>query len=70
MNPFAIDWKDREAVIAYAETFGPGQTVFKHPKRDNWSITHTSTFNANPNKYDPSWIVHQTNEPKQTRLAV
>lgn len=55
-SPFRIDWKDKEAVIAYAKKLGKGQTVFKHPARDNYNITHTEL----KNRYEPEWVVCQT----------
>ncbi|AXP07811.1 hypothetical protein SmphiM6_120 [Sinorhizobium phage phiM6] len=55
-SPFKIDWKDKDAVIAYAKTLGKGQTVFKHPDRDNYNITHTEC----PERYEGCEIVYQT----------
>lgn len=40
-SPFAINWRDLKAVIAYAKRLGPGQSVIKHPDRSNYNITHT-----------------------------
>lgn len=37
-----VDWQDRESVIAYAYALGPGMTVYKHPDRANYNITHTA----------------------------
>lgn len=43
-------------VIAYAEKLGPGQTVFKHPDRKNYNITHTERTD----QYKKEWVVWQT----------
>jgi hypothetical protein len=40
-SPFKVDWSDRNAVIAYAKRLGSGMTVYKHPARNNYNITHT-----------------------------
>lgn len=36
------DWYNREEVISYARALGKGMTVYKHPSRDNYNITHSS----------------------------
>ena len=51
-----MNWESRDAVIAYARRLGRGQTVFKHPDRSNYNITHTSRFD----RYEKSWVVYQT----------
>ncbi len=51
-----MDWTDKNAVIAKAKTFGKGMTVFKHPDRNNYNVTHTSR----KDQYDPSWVVFQS----------
>jgi hypothetical protein len=51
-----MDWENKDAVIAYAERLGSGQTVFKHPDRPNYNITHTSRTD----RYEKAWVVHQT----------
>jgi hypothetical protein len=51
-----IDWMDKAAVVAFANRLGTGQTVFKHPDRSNYNITHTSRTD----RYHPDWVVHQT----------
>lgn len=38
--PQKINWCDLDAVIALAESFGPGHLVVKHADRDNYNITH------------------------------
>lgn len=55
-NPFAIDWHNKEAVIAYAMKFGIGMTVYKRPDRNNYNITHT----ARTDLYEPEWVIYQT----------
>lgn len=55
-NPFKINWKDKDAVISYARKLGTGQTIFKHPSRDNYNITHTERTD----QYKPEWVVCQT----------
>jgi len=55
-NPFRVDWTNLEEVIAYAKGMGVGQTVFKHPDRDNYNITHTERTD----RYRPEWVVYQT----------
>jgi hypothetical protein len=56
MNPFRVNWKDRDAVIAYAKRLGPGQVVIKHPGRDNYNITHASR----PDRHVGAEIVFRT----------
>ena len=56
INLFKFDWNDMNKVIDLAITFGPGQTVFKHPDRDNYNITHTERTD----QYRPEWVVYQT----------
>jgi hypothetical protein len=51
-----VNWYDKASVIALANKFGPGQTVFKHPNRGNYNITHTSRTD----RYERDWVVHQT----------
>lgn len=53
---FQVDYSDKDAVIALAKRFGPGQTVFKHPNRANYNITHTSRTD----RYQSEWIIYQT----------
>lgn len=55
-SPFAIDWLDKDAVIAYAKKFGKGMTVSKSPDRDNYNITHT----VNEHLYRGDTVVFQT----------
>lgn len=55
-NPFAIDWKDKDVVIALAKKLGKGQTVFKNPSNVFYSITHTERIDL----YDDDWVVCQT----------
>ena len=49
-------WLDKDKVIRYAIKLGPGQTVFKHPDRDNYNITHTERTE----QYERDWIIYQT----------
>lgn len=51
-----IDWKNVDEVTAYAKRLGKGLTVFKHPDRANYNITHTSR----PELYAGCKVVHQT----------
>lgn len=39
---FGCDYTNLEQVIALADKMGRGMTVFKHPDRPNYNITHTS----------------------------
>lgn len=55
-SPFAINYCDKDAVIGYAKRLGPGMTVFKHPDRYSYNITHTERTD----RYEPEWVVHQT----------
>jgi len=55
-SPFAIDWKDKDAVIAYAKKLGKGQVVFKHPNRANYNIT----FVCRPGLYEGCEIIYKT----------
>lgn len=59
-SPFRINWRDLDAVIAYAKKLGHGTIVYKHPDRDNYNITHLSTFMKGVKAgadYDEQWIV-------------
>lgn len=51
-----INWLDREVVIAYAKSLGAGMTVFKHPFRGNYNITHSSRSDL----FQPEWVVFQS----------
>lgn len=51
-----IDWNDKNVVIAYAKKLGKGMTVFKHPDRRNFNITHTEV----PKRYEGCEVVYQT----------
>jgi hypothetical protein len=53
---FGTNFNDKDAVIRLASSFGPGQTVFKHPDRVGFNITHTERTD----RYEPEWVVHQT----------
>ena len=55
-SPFAIDWKDKDNVIAYAKKLGKGHIVFKHPSRDNYNIT----FVCRPDQYEGCEIIYKT----------
>jgi hypothetical protein len=55
-SPFAIDYSDKEQVIAFANKLGKGMTVYKDPSRSNYNITHTSRTD----QYLPDWVVFQT----------
>lgn len=51
-----VNWFSKESVIAYAERLGPGMTVFLHPDRDNYNITHTERVD----RYVGCTIIHHT----------
>lgn len=55
-SPYLVDWENKEEVVAYAMKLGIGITVFKHPGRVNYNITHTSRTDL----YEPEWVVYQT----------
>jgi hypothetical protein len=55
-DPFAVNYFSLEACKKYADELGKGQTVYKHPDRPNYNITHTSRRDL----YEPEWIVYQT----------
>lgn len=42
MSPFKVDYTDLEAVKAFARRMGGGMTVYQHPGRRNFNITHTT----------------------------
>ena len=42
MSPFKVDYTDKAAVLKLAQNMGKGMTVYKHPARNNYNITHTS----------------------------
>lgn len=48
-----IDWCDEQSVVRYARTFKSRMTVYKHPDRSNYNITHTSRTDL----YLPEWVV-------------
>jgi len=54
-----INWNDINQVIAYAKSLGNNQTVFKHPQRNNYNITHTSRTD----RYKPEWVIYQSSKP-------
>lgn len=39
---FSTDYNKLEDVKLLADQFGPGMTVYKHPDRNNYNITHSS----------------------------
>ncbi len=43
---FNIDWTNLDAVKALANKFGPGMSVYKHPDRLNYNITHSTREDA------------------------
>jgi hypothetical protein len=51
-----VDWTNLEQVKAYARRLGKGMTVFKHPDRANYNITHTSRTD----QYRVEWVVART----------
>lgn len=55
-SPFRVNWLDLEQVKEYARKLGRGQTVYKHPNRPNYNITHT----ARADLYRPEWVLLQT----------
>lgn len=55
-DPFAVNYFNLEAVKKYADELGRGMTVYKHPDRPNYNITHTSRRDL----YKPEWVVYQT----------
>lgn len=55
-----VNWFDKEQVIAFAKRLGEGQTVYRHPMRANYNITHTERFNSRSHEYKPDWIVYQS----------
>lgn len=57
-NPFRINWKDKDAVIAYANRLGKGQTVFQDQGRDTFGIVHSSRKDRL--SLEGRTIVHQT----------
>ena len=56
-SPFKIDWFNKDAVIAYAKKFGPGQVVVKYPGRANYNITDANSANL---EYDGVEIIYRT----------
>lgn len=52
----STDYTNKDAAIALAKRLGRGMTVFKHPDRSNFNITHTNRRD----RYLPDWVVHQT----------
>lgn len=55
-SPFALNWADKDAVIAYARKLGPGVVVIQRPGRDNFNIVHASR----PDLYTLSMVVYRT----------
>lgn len=55
-SPFAIDWKNKDKVIEYANKLGKGMTVYKHPRRNNYNIKHTDNLTSD----ELAWVVYQT----------
>lgn len=53
---FDLDWTDLETVKTLARSLGSGQTVYKHPERANYNITHSSRKDL----FKPEWVVFQT----------
>ena len=51
-----MNWNNKEQVISNAKRLGKGMTVYKHPDRPNYNITHTSRTD----RYHPSWVVFQS----------
>lgn len=55
-----VDWNSETSVLNYATQLGKGQTVFKHPDRPNYNITHTERWNKYPDNYKGCRLIHQT----------
>lgn len=55
-SPFNVDWDSLPAVMRYADELGKGQTVYKHPDRPNYNITHTERTDL----YEQEWVRYQT----------
>jgi len=55
-HPITINYSNLPEVIELAKTLGKNQTVFKHPERTNYNITHTSRSD----RYKVEWVVFQT----------
>lgn len=53
---FGCDYTDLNAVIRLAKAMGKGMTVFQHPGRPNYNITHTERTD----QYRPEWVKFQT----------
>lgn len=51
-----IDWCDCAQVVRLARSLGPGMTVFKHPNRPNYNITHTSR----PDRLEGVEVIYRT----------
>lgn len=51
-----MNWTRLVEVKALAVRFGRGQTVYKHPDRPNYNITHT----VRTDLYKPEWVVFNT----------
>lgn len=51
-----VNWTDKDQVINYARNLGSGMTVYKHPSRKNYNITHTSRTDL----YHKDWVVFNT----------
>ncbi len=51
-----MSWHEKDWVIQLAKAMGKGQTVFKHPERISYNITHT----VRTDLYKPEWVVFQT----------
>lgn len=52
---FKADFTDLGHVIDLAKRLGKGYTVYKHPDRPNFNITHTSRTDL----YRPEWVKFQ-----------
>lgn len=58
---FGCDYTNKDAVIRLAKEMGKGMTVFKHPDRNNYNITHTVRITKyEPEKYTTCEIIYQT----------
>jgi hypothetical protein len=56
-SPFAVDWSDKDAVIAYAKKLGEGMIVISNPMaRNQFAIS----FVEHSSRYEPDQIVFTT----------
>lgn len=61
-HPTAVNYRNKDEVIAHAKTLAHGRSVIKFPNRDTYTIIHTVSEALVKQAYGEFEVVYRTNK--------